>query len=168
MKIEWKTPPDLFGTLNREFGFQTDVCALPWNAQCARFFTPETDGLAQPWEGVCWCNPPFDATQGRWVEKAWREAQRGATVVVIIPGNYHDSDWWHRYALRASEIRYMRGRPKFADEAGRETSMRMVVLVFRPHCKGPAVTASTLRDGSPNAHLSGGTPSAPSDCSQGD
>ena len=47
-------------------------------------------------------------------------------------------------------VNYMRGRPKFADEGGRETSMRMVVLVFRPHCKGPAVTASTLRDGSPN------------------
>jgi hypothetical protein len=27
------------------------------------------------------------------------------------------------------------------------------VLVFRPYCKGPAVTVSTLRDGSPNSAL---------------
>lgn len=151
MKIEWKTPPDLFGTLNREFGFQTDVCALPWNAQCARFFTPETDGLAQPWEGVCWCNPPFDKTRGAWLQKAWESAQAGATVVVLMPVNaMEDTAWWHNYGLRSSEVRFIRRRPKFTDEAGSETSMRCAVVVFRPGCKGPTVALSIARDGSPN------------------
>src|ERR1041384_6738974 len=49
----WATPQSLFDELNAEFGFTLDVCALPENAKCAAFFTPEIDGLAQEWRGVC-------------------------------------------------------------------------------------------------------------------
>lgn len=55
----WETPQALFEELDREFHFETDVCALPENAKCKRFFTPEMDGLMQEWTGVCWCNPPY-------------------------------------------------------------------------------------------------------------
>ena len=41
----WETPQDFFDELNREFHFNLDVCALPENAKCARYFTPEQDGL---------------------------------------------------------------------------------------------------------------------------
>ena len=54
----WETPQGFFDELNKEFHFTLDVCALPENAKCPRFYTPEQDGLKQPWEGVCWCNPP--------------------------------------------------------------------------------------------------------------
>jgi len=46
-KTEWETPQALFDELDREFGFTLDVCALPENAKCDLFFTPETDGLSQ-------------------------------------------------------------------------------------------------------------------------
>lgn len=55
----WETPQALFDELNAEFHFTVDVCALPENAKCDRYYTPEQDGLAQKWEGVCWCNPPI-------------------------------------------------------------------------------------------------------------
>ena len=51
----WETPQWLFDELDREFHFTLDVCALPENAKCERYYTPEMDGLAQPWNGVCWC-----------------------------------------------------------------------------------------------------------------
>jgi len=33
-----------------------DVCAEPWNAKLNRYFTPEEDGLRQPWRNCCWWN----------------------------------------------------------------------------------------------------------------
>ena len=49
----WATPQYLFDKLNQVFGFNLDVCALPENAKCERYFTPEIDGLKQDWQGVC-------------------------------------------------------------------------------------------------------------------
>ena len=43
----WSTPQDFFDKLNEEFHFELDVCALPENAKCEKYFTPEQDGLKQ-------------------------------------------------------------------------------------------------------------------------
>ena len=48
----WETPQDLFDKLDAEFHFELDVCALPDNAKCKRYYTPEQDGLSQKWGGV--------------------------------------------------------------------------------------------------------------------
>ena len=45
----WETPQELFDKYNAIYHFQTDVCALPENAKCERYYTPEQDGLAQTW-----------------------------------------------------------------------------------------------------------------------
>jgi phage N-6-adenine-methyltransferase len=150
MEIDWQTPKELFANLNSEFCFTTDVCALEWNAQCKTFYTPAIDGLAQEWEGVCWCNPPFDASRALWVKKAHEQAQRGCTVVVLLPWNgTGDTEWWHSFALRSSEIRYFRGRISFLNPVGRKVTLRTVLLVFKPYCTGPAVVSSISQDGTP-------------------
>ena len=46
---EWETPPDFFETLNAEFRFTLDPCALPETAKCPTYFTPDDDGLSRPW-----------------------------------------------------------------------------------------------------------------------
>lgn len=68
----WATPQTFFDELNSEFGFDTDVCALASNAKCAKFFTPEVNGLTQAWEGVCWMNPPYGRGIGGVVEESLR------------------------------------------------------------------------------------------------
>ena len=55
----WETPQELFDELDKEFHFDLDVCATPENAKCKRYYTPKQDGLSQPWDGTCWCNPPY-------------------------------------------------------------------------------------------------------------
>lgn len=65
----WETPREFFDRLNDEFSFDLDVCALPENAKCDQYYTPEQDGLSQPWEGVCWCNPPYGREVEKWVER---------------------------------------------------------------------------------------------------
>jgi site-specific DNA-methyltransferase (adenine-specific) len=67
----WETPQDLFDKLHRVHNFTLDVCAIPENAKCQKFFTPEINGLvANWWDNICWMNPPYGRTIGAWVKKA--------------------------------------------------------------------------------------------------
>src|SRR5436853_1978050 len=93
LTTEWETPQAFFDRLHGEFGFTLDVCATPANAKCPRFFTAADDGLVQPWEGVCWMNPPYGKTIGQWIAKAYTSAQEGATVVCLLPVRT-DTKWW--------------------------------------------------------------------------
>lgn len=108
----WETPQDLFNELDKEFHFTLDACALPCNAKCLRYYTPEQDGLSQPWEGIVWCNPPYGRGVGAWVQKAARSALAGATVVMLLPART-DTRWFHRWIYRRAEIRFLPGRLKF-------------------------------------------------------
>lgn len=71
----WATPQDFFNRLDEEFHFELDVCALPENAKCEKYYTPADNGLSQPWEGICWCNPPYGRGIGKWVKKLLRAPQ---------------------------------------------------------------------------------------------
>lgn len=125
---EWETPQDFFDALDGEFGFGLDVCATPENAKCPRYYTREDDGLAREWRGVCWMNPPYGRAIGRWVRKAYESARDGATVVCLVPART-DTAWWHDYATRADEIRFVRGRLKFGG-AKHNAPFPNAVLVF--------------------------------------
>lgn len=129
-EVEWATPQGLFDELDAEFGFTLDVCATAANAKCARYFTQEDDGLAQPWDGVCWCNPPYGRGIGRWVEKAYRSAQAGATVVCLVPARSTDTAWWHDYC-RHGEVWFLKGRLRFG-AAENSAPFSSAVVVFRP------------------------------------
>lgn len=109
----WETPQDLFCRLNAEHNFTLDVCALPENAKCERYFTPEQDGLSQDWTGVCWMNPPYGRKIGKWVRKAYESAQNGAKVVCLLPART-DTAWWHEYVMRG-RVTFLRGRLKFGN-----------------------------------------------------
>jgi phage N-6-adenine-methyltransferase len=124
----WETPPDLFHKLDQEFHFTLDVCALPENAKCERFFSPNDDGLKQPWDGVCWMNPPYGRMIGKWMEKAFNEWEKGVLVVCLVPAR-PDTEWWHRFALRG-EIRFLRGRLKFG-KAKSGAPFPSAIVVFR-------------------------------------
>jgi phage N-6-adenine-methyltransferase len=126
----WATPKSLFRKLDSEFHFTLDVCAIPDNAKCKDFFTPEQDGLSQFWHGVCWMNPPYGRTLNKWVQKAWEESCRGCTVVCLLPART-DTRWFHDYIWEKAELRFIKGRLYFNDGPGRAPFPSMVV-VFRP------------------------------------
>jgi len=126
----WETPRDFFDKLDAEFHFNLDVCALPENAKCTAFYTPELDGLSQTWYGRCWCNPPYGRQVGRWVAKAAQSAAEGATVVMLLPART-DTAWFHDYIYGRAEVRFVRGRLKFGGSANSAPFPSMVVI-FRP------------------------------------
>lgn len=124
----WETPEDFFNQLNTKWNFNTDVCALPSSAKCKHFFSPEEDGLAQEWYGVCWMNPPYGRQIIKWMKKAYEQSLKGTTVVCLVPART-DTKWWHEYAMKG-EIEFIRGRLKFGDSKN-SAPFPSAVVVFR-------------------------------------
>jgi len=123
----WATPQSFFDQMDSEFNFNLDTCAIPENAKCERYFTPEVDGLSQDWGGsAAWCNPPYGREIGKWVKKA---AESKALVVMLLPART-DTAWFHDYIYHKAEIRFIRGRLKFGDGKNSAPFPSMVV-VFR-------------------------------------
>lgn len=126
---QWETPKDFFADLDALFHFTLDACALPENAKCEKYFTPEMDGLKQEWGGVVWCNPPYGREIGRWVEKGYFSAQNGCTVVMLLPART-DTKWFHDYCYmnRFATVRFVKGRLKFGGSKNSAPFPSMVVI----------------------------------------
>lgn len=124
----WETPQEFFNMRDEEFHFQTDVCAIPENAKCNYFFTPEIDGLKIPWTGRCYCNPPYGRKIGKWVEKAAKEVQRGVPLVVMLLPARTDTKWFHEYIYGKAEIRFIKGRLKFGNSKNSAPFPSMIVI----------------------------------------
>lgn len=108
------------------------VCALPENAKCEHYFTPEQDGLKQEWKGTVWCNPPYGRNIGKWVEKAYNTAKdKNAVVVMLLPART-DTKWFHDfcYLNQYATVRFARGRLKFGG-ARNSAPFPSMVVIFR-------------------------------------
>lgn len=116
---KWGTPQDLFDRLNSLYKFEVDVCALPENAKCEVYFTPETNGLDQDWSQyrMCWMNPPYGREISKWIEKAYNEAQKGTTVVALLPVRT-DTKWFHNwiYMMYGVTVEFLDKRLKFGGQ----------------------------------------------------
>ena len=123
----WETPQEFFDELDAEFHFDVDVCALPENAKCGKYYSPNDDGLTQPWKGMCWCNPPYGRQIGSWIAKAAQSAEEGATVVMLLPART-DTRWFHQYIYGKAEIRFVSGRLKFGGSKNGAPFPSMVVI----------------------------------------
>lgn len=127
----WETPQELFDRLDAQYHFDVDVCALPENAKCRRFYTPAEDGLKQEWRGICWMNPPYGREIGKRVQKAYESTRaNGATVVCLLPSR-SDTAWFHDYVLPHARIEFLRGRLKFGGSKN-SAPFPSVIAVFEP------------------------------------
>ncbi|MBR8661146.1 adenine methyltransferase [Brevibacillus sp. NL20B1] len=124
----WPTPQDFFDELNREFHFTLDPCATHDNAKCSTYFTKEDDGLVQEWAPhTVFMNPPYGREIKRWMQKAYEESLKGATVVCLVPART-DTAWFHDYVYGKAEIRFVRGRLKFGNAQNSAPFPSMIVI----------------------------------------
>lgn len=130
-RMDWATPWDVFDKYDGEFHFTLDVCADFSNAKVERFFHRDENGLTKDWgTHVCWMNPPYGREIGKWMQKAHDASLKGATVVCLVPSRT-DTRWWHEYAMKADERRFLRGRVKFV--GGKASApFPSAIVVFRP------------------------------------
>jgi site-specific DNA-methyltransferase (adenine-specific) len=126
---EWPTPQWLVDRLAAEFGpFDLDPAATASNAKAPAFYTAEQDGLAQPWKGRVWLNPPYGQYVRRWLAKARAEIACGnADLVVALVAARVDTRWW-RESTRSALVRFVPGR--LANPDGSQWPFPSAVLVF--------------------------------------
>ena len=139
---DWGTPQALFDELNREFKFTLDAAATKESAKVSRFISKEraTPSLGD-W-GYCsvvFLNPPYGRDIGRWMEKAYRESQRGLVVCLVHART--DTRWFHDWVLGKAEIRFLKGRLKFTDyrpdpdgkpRKPQSSTFPSIVVIYRP------------------------------------
>lgn len=92
---DYYTPPWVFERMGVEFDL--DVCAPPGGIAwipAKRFYTQEDDGLASPWEGRVWMNPPYSGPTP-WVRKFIAHGHG----VCLVP---HAKSAWHIELLGAA------------------------------------------------------------------
>jgi site-specific DNA-methyltransferase (adenine-specific) len=129
VKQNWRTPPEVYAGLEAEFHFTLD------GAPSDETFELRADELCSEWsDHVVFLNPPYGTALPRWVRKAYQASLVGATVVCLIPSRT-DTRWWHDYCMKASEIRFIRGRLKFQG-ATNSAPFPSAVVVFRPPTTG--------------------------------
>lgn len=134
IKQDWNTPKSLFEKLNTEFRFDWDISASTDNALCKQYYTKETDGLKQNWTGLCWCNPPYGDKSSKmvdWIKKAYNDTQidPNLTVVMLIPARTN-TRWFHQYCMKAAEVRFICGRPKFGNST-HGLPQPLVLVIFK-------------------------------------
>jgi hypothetical protein len=112
---EWYTPPEVFEGIGLEFDL--DPCAPPlpkadWIPAKRRYALPD-EGLALPWDGRVWLNPPYGREAGGWVEKL---AAHGNGIALVFSRT--DVKWWHAAAPSATAVCFIRGRLTFIPGEG--------------------------------------------------
>lgn len=132
-KDDWRTPQRLFDDLNKEFDFEVDAAATKENTKCGwKYFTDALSSI--PWMTLgstrFFLNPPYGKNK-EFIKRAYEESLKGATVVCLIPSRT-DTQWWHDYVMKSSEIRFFRGRLYF-DDAVFPAPFPSCIVVFKNH-----------------------------------
>ncbi len=111
---DWLTPPEILNALGP---FDLDPCASsarPWPTARIHYAPPQ-NGLALPWTGSVWLNPPYGPLTGKWLA---RLADYGNGIALTFARTetafFHDTIW-----ERASACLFLRGRLYFYSAAGR-------------------------------------------------
>lgn len=109
----WATPRWLFEGITSALNVSPtlDVCASAENSKCAKFYAQEINGLAQDWDEVNWCNPPYSDPLP-WVRKANEERKKGRTTIMLVKHD-HSTKWWKAAASNYCDIYLITKRIRF-------------------------------------------------------
>lgn len=118
----WSTPKDVYDALDAEFKFDFDPCPLGG-----------ASGLDIEWGKSNFVNPPYSQLKA-WCKKSYEEWQKGKTVVMLIPSRT-DTKAWHDYCMKATEIRFIKGRLKFGDSKN-SAPFPSAIIVFNAKLNG--------------------------------
>lgn len=128
-KDDWRTPKDLFDSLNNEFNFTVDLCASDENALCDNYFTKDRSCFDANLKGqTIFCNPPYGRGMIKFIRKCY-ELSHDNIVVILVPSRT-DTGWFHDYILPHAEIRFIKGRLRFTG-AGNPAPFPSMIAIFR-------------------------------------
>lgn len=136
-RTDWRTPPELFDLLNREFRFTLDGAASEANHLLPRFLSPEDDAvMADPKDETIFLNPPYGKGLVDWASMVQAWWGKGNTVVMLVPAAT-ETGWFQRLWKVASEVRFLSPRVQFLHPdtglPARANTGGSVVFVCRPN-----------------------------------
>lgn len=118
--VEHYTPAHVIDLVLRVLGaVDLDPCSNSHtapNVPAVRHYTRDDDGLAQPWAGRVYMNPPYGRGIGAWVDKLVRSYELGDVpeAVALLPART-DTRWFE--LLEGADLCFVRGRLHFSDSA---------------------------------------------------
>jgi hypothetical protein len=133
---EWFTPPDIIERAREALGgIDLDPATHAIAQQtigAATFYTAADNGLARPWFGRVWLNPPFNRTLlSLFAEKLISEYASGAVEqAILLTHDYTDVEWFHAAARAAQVVCFTSGRIHFRSPCGDECSPRQGQALF--------------------------------------
>ena len=105
----WLTPPHILDALGK---FDLDPCAAPdpkpWPTADTHYTLP-TDGLAEPWFGRVWLNPPYSREAVKWLRKLADHGTGTALVFARTETSWFVETVWER----ATAVLFLHGRLHF-------------------------------------------------------
>jgi len=116
-KDDWETPIEIVDELAKQFGpFDLDVACSETNKKAQNGIIKDSLDIA--WNELgkrAWMNPPYGREIGKWIEKAYKETltSQDFTITCLLPSRT-DTQWWHRYVMKATRILFVEGRIKFS------------------------------------------------------
>jgi ParB family chromosome partitioning protein len=120
---DWYTPPEYIAAARGVLGaINLDPAssdAANKVVQADRYYTKEDDGLAQPWNGFVWLNPPYNMPLiEQFVDRVIDEYESGVIDgAIVLTNNSTDTGWFHK--LIEYPVCFTRGRIRFVN--GEET-----------------------------------------------
>jgi ParB family chromosome partitioning protein len=134
---EWYTPPDIIEAARKVMdSIELDPASCDMANQtvrAARIYTKEQNGLAQPWAGPLWMNPPFGKGCGsldQWVGKLLEEHAAGnvAQATILVPVSVHTP--WFQALLETAAICFAYRRVRFIRPFEKESQSNLYGNVF--------------------------------------
>lgn len=121
---EWYTPREYTDAAHRVMGgidldpASSDVANRSINA--ARYYTAETDGLAQHWHGRVWMNPPYAGELiGKFTEKLAQHFRAGnVSEAIVLVNNATETNWFQCLLAEASAVCFVKHRIRYLDNTG--------------------------------------------------
>lgn len=117
--VEWYTPRHIFDALGIRFDLDPASPVdgpVPW-VPASTFYSVVDDGLAQPWIGRVWLNPPYGPGINRWLDRLADHGDGVALVPVRV-----ESVWGQRALTAADVVCFIAGRIRFIQRDGRRSA----------------------------------------------
>jgi len=116
---EWYTPEQYIEAARAVMGGidldPASTAVAQKTVKATHWFGKEEDGLAEPWHGRVFLNPPYAFPDiEKFVEKLCTEVEAArVTAAILLTNNNTDTAWWHQAAHRSEAICFTLGRIKF-------------------------------------------------------
>src|SRR3954447_3461984 len=111
--VEHYTPPEFFESMGVEFDLDpaSPPGGLPW-IPARQVIDKNGDGLASPWVGFVWLNPPYGAEILAWMKRMAKHNHG----IALVPARCN-TRWWHEtVASSATSMLMLSKRPHYYTE----------------------------------------------------